>query len=88
MTPFEFFNQFSFFMPWALLLTALSVLFVIKRARRGWWIIGAGVIGLAIAGFVLTTPRPTSIDTGSADSITRGIASAGKPVLVHFHSHY
>ncbi len=88
MTPFEFFNQYSFFMPWALLLLVLSAVLAVKRARRGWWIVGAGVAGLAIAAAVLTTPRASAIDTSSADSIQRGIAGAGKPVLVHFHSHY
>ncbi len=81
-------NQYSFFVPFALLFAILAVVFAIRRSRRGFALIGAGIIGLGVAAVFLTTPRQTPFDTSSVAAIQSGLASAGRPTLVHFHSHY
>jgi hypothetical protein len=88
MTPFEFFNQYSFFMPWVLVLLVLSAILAWRRARKGWLLVLAGVIGLGIAAVVLPSPRPSTIDVSSAGAIRSALMTSGRPTLVHFHSHY
>jgi hypothetical protein len=88
MTPFEFFNQYSFFMPWVLALLALAGVLASRRARKGWLLILAGVVGLGAAAVIVRAPRQTTVDVSSVDAIRAAIASNGRPTLVHFHSHY
>jgi hypothetical protein len=83
-----FANQYSFFMPFALLFAILAVVFTLRKSKRGFALLGVGVAGLAVAAIVLTTPRATTMDVSSAASIQNALQVANRPTLVHFHSHY
>jgi hypothetical protein len=88
MTPFQFLNQYSFFVPFALLLLITSAVLALRRARKGWLLVLAGVVGLGIAALVLPSPRPSSVDVSSPTAIRAALANGKQPTLVHFHSHY
>jgi uncharacterized membrane protein len=89
MTPFQFFNQYSFFVM-ALFGLAVTVLLarILQQRKVANGLLLAGLAGMLIAAIVLRAPRASTIDTSSAAGIRSGLANAGKPTLVYFHSHY
>jgi hypothetical protein len=91
MTLFNILNEYSFFVAPGFVLAVFAMLIAWRKWHRAWWLaLGAGVVVLLIAAVFIRNPRPNAIAMrlDTAENIRNAINTAGRPTLVHFHSHY
>jgi multisubunit Na+/H+ antiporter MnhB subunit len=89
MTLFNILNEYSFFVAPGFVLAVIAMLIAWRKWHRAWWLaLGAGVVVLLIAAVFIRNPRANRMQLDSAENIRNSINTAGRPTLVHFHSHY
>jgi hypothetical protein len=85
MTVFQFFNQHSYLLISAIVLGVVAIALFRRHARRAW-LIGLGLLVVAIAGwFALRTGEGTSFNSVAE---YEAALRTGQPTLVEFYSDY
>ncbi len=91
LSPFQIFNQYSFFVLVALVTILGSTFLWWRKAGPLWWV-GLIVALVALAGYALTSRvqqlQPAAIKLDSVENIRTTLRKSGKPSLVEFYSNY
>ncbi|MCS6848491.1 MAG: hypothetical protein RMN52_12360 [Anaerolineae bacterium] len=89
MTIVQILNQYSFFVLPAIVLAAVAVVLIRRRARPVFWAAwGAVLVGIVAYALISRVPQTTTVKLDTADDIRTAIQTAGRPTLVEFYSNY
>lgn len=89
LSPFQIFNQYSFFTSVVFVAILGGALLRWLRAGPLWWV-GLAVVLLAMLAYALASrvQQPVAIKLDTVEDIRRTISKSGKPSLVEFYSNY
>ena len=89
LSPFQVFNQYSFFVSVVLVAAIGGALLLWRGAGPLGWI-GLAVVLAAMIGFALSgrVQQPAAIKLDTVEDIRSTITKSGKPSLVEFYSNY
>ncbi len=89
LSPFQVFNQYSFFTSMVLVAIFGGALLWWRNAGPLWWV-GLAVVLVGMIAFALTSHvrQPVAIKLDTVADIRRTISKSGKPSLVEFYSNY
>jgi hypothetical protein len=89
LSPFQVFNQYSFFVSVVLVAAIGGALLLWRNAGPLWWI-GLVVVLVAMIGFALSSrvQQPAVVKLDTVENIRNTIRKSGKPSLVEFYSNY